>query len=185
MTMKNSIIAATAAVTLLSLTACGSESMQDTEAAGEIGDETLATLIGGGGNLSTSAGILRDSGLQTIFDGNAPYTVFAPTDAAFEAVELPLDDAGAQAAQVAIMREHIVPGFLTRADIEGAIESAGGSVEMQTMGSNTLTFSMDGDELLIAASDGSGAHVAGAGQSGENGTLFAVDSVLKSLDAPG
>ncbi len=185
--MKKSIIlCALAACSFSALSACGGDTpAEDASASGEIGSETLAALIDDSPDLSTTAEILGDTGLQSVFDGNAPYTVFAPTNEAFAAQDIPLEGEEAQAARVAILREHIVPGFLTRADIVGAVESSGGSVEMQTMGSNTLTFTQDGDTLVIASSDGSQARETGAGISGANGSVFPVDGVLKSLDAPG
>lgn len=182
---KRTILTALAAGGMLALTACGSDSAEDAEASGEVGSETLAALVEEHEQLSTTAEILGDTGLQNVFDGNAPYTIFAPTDDAFDALDIPLDGEEAQAARVAILREHIVPGFLTRDDIVGAIESGGGSVEMQTMGSNTLTFSEDGGTLVVASSDGTEARVAGAVMSGANGSVFPIDGVLKSTDEPG
>lgn len=182
---KTTILSAFAAGSLLALGACGSEATEETQVEGEVGSETLAALIDGEGDLSTAADILGDTGLQGVFDGNAPYTVFAPTNDAFAELEMPLEGEEAQAARVAILREHIVPGFMTREDIAGAIDGAGGSVEMQTMGSNTLTFTEEGDTIVIASSDGMQARVSGTGMSGANGTVFPVDGVLKSLDAPG
>lgn len=176
------LFTAIAASSLLALAACGSETTEDTPNA--VSTDTLATVIEDDSELSTVTGILGDTGLQAVFDGNAPYTVFAPTDAAFDQLDLPLDDDDAGAARVAILREHIVPGFLTLEDLVNAVESAGGSVEMQTMGSNTLSFSGNADELFITSSDGSEARVAGAGLSGSNGTVFPIDAVLKSTDAP-
>lgn len=181
MTMKP-IISALATCSLLALGACGSETTEGV-APGEVSAQTLATVIEGDADLSIVAGILEDSGLQAVFDGNAPYTVFAPTDEAFAELDLPLDDPDTAAARVAILREHIVPGFLTMEDITAAIDSAGGSVEMQTMGSNTLTFSGNVDELIIASSDGRQARVVDAGLSGANGTVFPIDALLKSIDA--
>lgn len=181
---KKRAICALAACTLLALGACNSE----TERAGsgeEIGNETLAAALEGAEGLSTATEILGNAGLQGVFDGNAPYTIFAPTDEAFSDLDIPLDDPQGRAARVAIMREHIVPGFLTREDIEAAMSSSGGSVELQTMGSNTLTFSSDGDEIAITASDGAQAQISGIGLSVANGTVFPINGVLKSMDQPG
>lgn len=176
------LLTAIAAGSLLALAACNSET--DADAPVAVSTDTLATVIQSDGDLSTVANIFGDSGLQAVFDGNAPYTVFAPTDEAFETLDLPMDGAEAGAARVAILREHIVPGFLTLEDIAAAIESAGGSVEMQTMGSNTLTLSGDVNEITITSSDGSEARIVDAGLSGLNGTVIPIDAVLKSLDAP-
>jgi len=181
---NKTILSALAACSLLALGACGSNSAEEA-ANGEISSDTLAAVIDDADDLSVTADILGNSGLQGVFDGNAAYTVFAPTDDAFDGIDIPLNEDEARAARVAILREHIVPGFLTQDDIIAAVESAGGSVEMQTMGSNTLTFSEDGEVLVIASSDGSEARVSGTALSGANGTVFPIDSVLKSMDAPG
>lgn len=179
MTVKP-LFAALAACSLLALGACGSE----TEGVRPGGDstQTLATVIASDADLAVVAEMLTETGLKGVFDGDVPYTMFAPTDDAFARFDLPLDGADAGAARVAILREHIVPGFLTMEDITAAIASAGGVVEMQTMGSNTLTFSGDVDELVITSSDGSQARVVDAALSGANGTVFPIDAVLKSLE---
>lgn len=177
------ILSALAACSMMALAACGSNQAEETNATGEVESQTLAALIDEADDISVASDILSNSGLRGVFDGAAPYTIFAPTDEAFEQIDIPLEDEEARAARVAIMREHIVPGFLTLDDIVTAVQRAGGSVEMQTMGSNTLTFSGDADDLVITSSDGSEAHVSGAALSGANGTVFPVDGVLKSMES--
>ena len=170
---------------LLTLGACNSDAEVDAEGQGngEIGNETLAALMEDADDLSTVTDIMGSSGLQGVFDGNAPYTVFAPTDEAFSALDVPLEDEETRAARVAILREHIVPGYLSRDDIVAAIGRSGGSVEMQTMGTNTLTFSGTEDALRVASSDGSQASVTGEVLSGANGSIIPIDGVLKSMNA--
>lgn len=179
------ILTTLAASTLLALGACNSETGEvDSAAESEVRIETLAALIADDDDLSTVSDMLGDSGLYGVFDANAPYTFLAPTDAAFAAFDAELEGEEASAARVAIIREHIVPGYLTRDDIVAAIGRSDGSVEMQTMGSSTLSFSGDGDELVITSSDGAQARVAGTVSSGANGSVIPIDSVLKTLDAP-
>lgn len=183
---KKTALSAFAVVSVFALAACGAETPAgEAQTEGEMRNETLAALIENSDKLSTTATMLGNSGLQNVFDGPAAYTVFAPTNEAFEGMDLPPENEAAQAARAAILREHIVPGFMTRDDIIGAVESAGGSVEMQTMGSNTLTFREENGTLILAASDGSEARVTGPGLSGSNGSVLPIDGVLKSLDAPG
>ncbi|WP_338241092.1 fasciclin domain-containing protein [Aurantiacibacter hainanensis] len=182
---KKPFLAAAAAASLFALTACGSDAGEGGEADGGVGTSTLAALIEDADDLSVVSEIVSNAGLSGVFDGNAPYTVFAPTDEAFSALDVPLEGEETRAARVAILREHIVPGYLSREDIVAAIESAGGSVEMKTMGSNTLTFTRDADNLVVTSSDGSEASVEGEVMSGVNGSVIPIDGVLKSMASPG
>src|SRR5690606_2675136 len=94
--------------------------------------------------LSVVAAALGDSGLAQVFDGAGSYTIFAPNDAAFDALGetgAALREPGQRAAMAAVLRDHIVPGYLTPTDIEAAIEAQGGSVKVETMGDHSLTFS--------------------------------------------
>ena len=178
---RTMLTAAVAAASLTFLSACN-EPAGDAEeiAAEDTSNETLAALIGGADDLSMTAEALSDAGLQSIFDGNTPYTLFAPTDAAFEGLGLPLEGEEARAARVAILREHIVPGHLTMDDIRSAVDQAGGSAEMQTMGSGTLTFRGE-EDITVTASDGTEATLAGDPMTGINGSVFPVDAVLKGV----
>ena len=185
--MNRMMLTATlAAAGLTVLSACSEPTGDAAEIAAEdTTDETLAALIGGADDLSMTSEALSDAGLQSIFDGNTPYTLFAPTDAAFQGLDLPLEGEEARAARVAILREHIVPGYLTMDDIRSALEQAGGSVEMQTMGSGTLTFSGEDESVTVTASDGSEAMLAGDPMSGANGSVFPIDAVLKNVSGEG
>ncbi len=180
----NHILVALATTGLFTLTACNSESDIEGENAEQVSSDTLAALLQRSDDLTVVSEILGNAGLQGMFDGNAPYTIFAPTDAAFSALDIALDEEDAGAARVAIVREHIVPGFMSREDIEAAIGRSDGSVEMQTMGSNTLSFSMDGDNLVVTSSDGTQGTISGDVMSGANGSVIPIDTVLKAMDDP-
>ncbi|WAT19080.1 fasciclin domain-containing protein [Aurantiacibacter sp. MUD11] len=180
MTFDNRL-AAMAALALL-LTGCGTGGNEEQSSEGEVSSATVASLLGEAENLSQVSDVLGDVGLQSVFDGNAPYTIFAPTDEVFAALDLQLDGDEMRAARVAMIREHIVPGFLTLQDIETAIDGAEGSVELQTMGTNTLTIRREVDGLLVTSSDGAEAHLVGPAESGVNGTIFPIDALLKDLE---
>jgi uncharacterized surface protein with fasciclin (FAS1) repeats len=178
-------LSALAAATALLLTpGCTQESDENT-VAGEPSNETLATLMARDDDLSFVSSTLSDAGLAEVFDGTAAYTIFAPTDAAFDA----LGEAGQdlrspdqRAAVVAILRDHIVPGYLTRDDIARAIElSDDGRVQMGTMGARTLTFTEDGGDLVITSEDGAQARAEGESLRASNGVAIPLDGVLRRI----
>lgn len=181
------LAAAMAAATALAVPACKSETAADNdqaEASGPSG-QTLAAMVAGADGLSTVSEGLKDAGLVQVFDGTAPYTVLAPRDAAFEK----LGEAGAdlkqpeqRAALAAILRDHILPGYLTPEDIGKAIDrAAGNSVKMKTMGDHVVSFARDGDVIVATQADGATARFAGDALLAGNGVAIPVDGVLKKV----
>ena len=186
--MKTGAKAAAMAAAMLMLQACSGDAAEGDEAA-EASDETLASMVAESDDLSTVSGVLGDAGLAQVFDGAAAYTLFAPEDAAFEALGEAGEDLRTpeqRAAMVAILRDHIVPGYLTPDDIENAIALADdGSVEMRTMGDHTLTFTGEGEVVTVTGEDGATAQFAGDALRASNGVAIPLDAVLRKLgEAP-
>jgi len=176
-----------AAAGFLPLTACsGDGSETGEEAAAEPSSETLASLVAGDDDLSTVSATLADAGLAQVFDGAAAYTLLAPRDAAFEqlgAAGTTLRSAEQRPAMVAVLRDHIVPGYLTPEDIARAIELDGdGKVEMRTMAGHTLTFSSDNGTIVVTGADGASARVAGEALRASNGVAIPVDGLTVEID---
>ena len=181
-------LAAFAALSLLALPACSADETADqADAESEPTDDTLAAAISDADGLTVVASALGNSGLAQVFDGAGSYTIFAPNDAAFEALGetgAALREPGQSAAMAAVLRDHIVPGYLTPADIESAIEAQGGAVKVETMGDHALTFTRADDGIRVTSDDGSAAMLTGDALKARNGVAIALDGVLKKVDAP-
>jgi len=153
-----------------------------------VSDETLAQLVADDDDLSIVSGALNEAGLGQVFEGAAAYTLLAPEDAAFDKLgeaSADLRTPEQRPAMVAILRDHIVPGYLTPEDIENAIKlSDDKSVEMKTMGDHTLTFTGGGDAITVTSEDGAVAHIAGDALRGSNGVAIPLDGLLKTAAAP-
>ena len=181
--------AAALAGAALLLHACSGETAENEDEAAEVSSATLASLVSDADGLSTVSDVLGEAGLSQVFDGAASYTLFAPQDAAFEKLGEAGDElrsAEERPAMVAILRDHIVPGYLTPADIANAIEAADdGSVEMRTMGAHTLTFTGEGETITVTSEDGASARFAGDALRASNGVAIPLDGVLKKVtEAP-
>jgi uncharacterized surface protein with fasciclin (FAS1) repeats len=169
----------------LLLAACSGES--DGEAAAEPSSETLAAIVSQADDLSVVSAALEDAGLAQVFDGAAPYTLLAPQDAAFEG----LGEAGAtlrspeqRPAMVAALRDHIVPGYLTPADIAKAIElDNDGKVAMRTMAGHTLTFASADGTISATGEDGTTVRFAGDALLATNGVAIPVDGLAVDVGA--
>jgi uncharacterized surface protein with fasciclin (FAS1) repeats len=187
--MATKVLAALVSVAgVLMLPACG-DGADESDASAEVSDETLASVVEDADGLSVVSDALGDAGLAQVFDGAASYTLFAPQDEAFDA----LGQAGEElrtpeqrAAMVAILRDHIVPGYLTPEDIANAIELADdGNVEMRTMGGHTLTFTSANNAVIVNAEDGASAKFAGEALRASNGVAVPLDGVLKKVVVDG
>lgn len=186
-TKRGAFLGAIAPLTLV-LAACSGDADTSTDpnaATQEDMARTLATMLAGDEELSAMSTALSRTGISTMLDGPSSYTLLAPTNAAFEAVsagEL-LNDEAQMPVVAGLLREHIIPGALTPESIRDAVEDKGGPVTMRTLGSGTVTFSLDSDGISILGSDGSEAKLASGAVVGNNGVLFPIDGVLAALPA--
>jgi uncharacterized surface protein with fasciclin (FAS1) repeats len=180
-------LAIAAAIALVPLAGCskGSDKADAGRAAtASPASDTLAAALSKQDNLSTLSGALKDTGLSQVFDDSGSYTIFAPNNTAFAK----LGDAGKALRQpdhkailTAVLRDHIVPGYLTPDDIGTAIDAQGGRVKVQTMGNHKLTFTREGDGYHVAGEDGSTALIAGDAVTASDGVAIPLDGVLKKL----
>lgn len=178
-------VGAAALLLALPLAACNEAGSTDektatTQTTGDM-TRTLAAAMPEQTELSTLNQALRTTGLGSIFDGTASYTVLAPTNDAFDAL-------GAQGAALmekenhallaAVLKDHIVPGQISLDAIDTAIAQKGGKVSMTTLGEGTVTFSKDKDGFVVTRGDGSSARLLNKAVNASNGTILQLDKVL-------
>jgi uncharacterized surface protein with fasciclin (FAS1) repeats len=167
---------------VLSLAACGGETEKadgGTGASPAPSSRTLAAAIGDEGDLDTLQAVVANAGLSDVLEGKGPYTVFAPADAALATAGGDLSGAAMKAQSAALLRAHIVPGSLTRADILAAITRGGaGGAQMRTMADGLLTFTRDGEAVIVTAEDGAVARLTGDETVASNGVIQPVDALL-------
>lgn len=172
---KGGLIAASA----LMLASCGSESDIEVEETAGVEDSSgspMSDAIGSQEGLGTVAGALESTGLEGVLEGEASYTLLAPTDAAFEAFG-ELGDDGALIAN--LLRSHMIPGAIT----PEAIKEAGGETAMTSFGSGELTFTVDGDTITVTNGDGQSAKLTGKAVVTSNGVILPIDTVLADASA--
>jgi len=120
----------------------------------------------GAGNFKTLAAALTAAGLIDTLKGKGPFTVFAPTDAAFAKVpKADLDALLADKAKLtAVLTYHVVPGKVMAKDVKaGKVKTVqGGEITVATTGGVTV------DGAKVSATD----IVA------DNGVIHVIDSVI-------
>jgi len=118
------------------------------------------------GNFKTLVTALTAAGLVDTLKGPGPFTVFAPTDAAF--AKIPKADLDAllkdKAALTKVLTYHVVPGKVMAKDVKaGSVKTVqGGNVTLATMGGVTVN----------------GAKVVAADVAADNGVIHAIDTVI-------
>jgi len=177
------LFAAMAALSLTPLAAC---SDNGSDASNTSADPLLSEAIGSTNDLSKFAEALKKTGLIGIFDGPASYTILAPDDGAFaklEEADEPLMEADQAAVLAAIVREHILPGAVTPNDIKAAVEaSSSKSAIITTMGSDGITFTLEGGRIVATSGDGRRALLSASPIRAANGVVIPVDAVLRETD---
>lgn len=163
---------------LLTLAACSGGEEKTSGAPAAPSNQTLTAAVDEAADLSSLETLIEVSGLNTVFEGVGPYTLLAPTDAALQAAAPDLGQAANRAAAAALLRAHVLPGAVTRADIGKAIDASGGPVTMRTMAGGEVTFSRDGQTILVAGPGNSRARLTGAEQLVANGVVQPVDGVV-------
>jgi uncharacterized surface protein with fasciclin (FAS1) repeats len=155
--------------------------------AAQPGQETIAAALAGDGDLGRLNEIVRNSGFEEMLGGIGPYTLFAPGNDALAR----LGDERANALKgeamrpqaIALLRSHIVPGLVTRRDLEAALARNGAQpTRMRTMAGGTLTFSRDGDAIVVTG-EGTRARLVEE-TTAANGAIQRIDALLVSMEAP-
>lgn len=132
---------------------------------------------------TTLVAAVKAAGLVTTLKGSGPFTVFAPTNAAFSAlpagtVETLLKPEN-KAKLSTILTYHVVPGRLDFAAISSAIASGGGKAVVKTVAGGSLTATMNGPHnILVTDQNGNQAHVTTYDVYQSNGVIHVIDRVL-------
>jgi uncharacterized surface protein with fasciclin (FAS1) repeats len=124
-------------------------------------DKDIVDTAVGAGDFKTLAAALKAADLVSTLKGKGPFTVFAPTDAAF--AKLPagtvenLLKPGNKQQLVDILTYHVVPGKVMAADVVGMDEAKavnGQMIDVQVDGSSVRVNEANVTSTDIAASNG-------------------------------
>jgi uncharacterized surface protein with fasciclin (FAS1) repeats len=133
-------------------------------------------------DLSTLVAAVKAAGLVETLSGEGPFTVFAPTNAAFAklpagTVEHLLKPENKEQLQ-SILTYHVVAAKAPAAAAIKMVQDGDGSASIATVQGGELTFSLQGDALMIEDSKGNMATVVAADLMQSNGVVHVIDTVL-------
>lgn len=131
---------------------------------------------------TTLVAAVKAAGLVETLQGEGPFTVFAPTNEAFEALpagtvdELLKPENKDQLAKV--LTCHVVAADAMSDAIGQMIADDGGTHPVNTVGGCTLQAKMDGDKITLTDETGGVATVTIADVDQSNGVIHVIDKVL-------
>ena len=131
---------------------------------------------------TTLVAAVQAAGLVDVLMSDGPFTVFAPTNAAFDklpkgTVETLLKPENKEMLQT-ILKYHVAAGKWSAKDIIDAIKKGNGKYSFKTLSGGTLTAWMKGKDVYITDENGNSAKVTIADVNQKNGVIHVIDAVV-------
>ncbi len=138
--------------------------------------QNIVTIASGNSSFSTLTRAVQAAGLAETLSGEGPFTVFAPTDAAFQALERQRPGILQQLLQpenretlVKILTYHVVPGRVLSSNLS--------SGQVNTVEKGAVNVQVSGNRVTV-----NNARVTQADISASNGVIHVIDKVLLPPD---
>ncbi|MGW9686495.1 fasciclin domain-containing protein [Flagellimonas sp. 2504JD1-5] len=126
---------------------------------------------------------VKASELEDILDKSGPFTIFAPTDAAFERFSNnkmeELINSKDKSELKSLLGYHIVAGHLSASKILRALCQGNGKASFTTIQGKKLRAHMDGIDIVLTDPTGNTAKITVADVNQENGIIHEIDSVIQ------
>jgi uncharacterized surface protein with fasciclin (FAS1) repeats len=131
---------------------------------------------------TTLVAAVQAAGLVDTLNGAGPFTVFAPTNAAFGKLPAGTVETLTQPANkstlTTVLTYHVVPGRKTAQQIMADIRAGGGTATYTTVQGGTLRATMSGNAVVLTDAKGGQSRVTMADVMQSNGVIHVVDTVL-------
>ena len=191
---RTAALAGVSIAAMLALAACGNNAEEAAPADATAADAsamapapaasgTVVEVAQGNADFSTLVSAVTAADLAATLGGAGPFTVFAPTNAAFAKVpaatrETLMAPAG-KADLTKILTYHVVPGRVDAATLTQQIQAGGGSAALTTVQGGTLTARVGADgSVTLTDEKGGVSRVVQADVAASNGVIHAIDTVV-------
>jgi uncharacterized surface protein with fasciclin (FAS1) repeats len=133
-------------------------------------------------NLTTLVAAVKAAGLVDTLSGPGPFTVFAPTNDAFNLLAPGTVDKllmpENKPSLVKVLTYHVVPGTITSADLMARIKAGGGTTTLTTVEGEPITATMEGNVIKLTSATGNVSFIQTADVRQSNGMVHVVNGVL-------
>lgn len=131
---------------------------------------------------TTLVAAVKAAGLVNVLEGPGPFTVFAPTNEAFD--KLPAGTVSNllkpenKQKLTQILTYHVVPGRISTKDLKKMIKKGGGKAELKTVEGGMLTVTMSDGKFMITDEKGGTATITIPNVYQSNGVIQVINAVL-------
>jgi uncharacterized surface protein with fasciclin (FAS1) repeats len=144
--------------------------------------KTIVDVAVGSSDHTTLVAAVKAADLVATLQSAGPFTVFAPTNAAFAklpagTVETLLKPEN-KATLAKILTYHVVAGNLNAAAVGKAIKDAKGSLKVKTVSGGILTASLKDGNVILTDEKGGVSTVVTTDLAASNGVIHVIDSVV-------
>ena len=131
---------------------------------------------------TTLVAAVKAAGLVETLQSKGPFTVFAPVNAAFNALPegtvSTLLKPESKDKLVSVLTYHVVAGNLNFKALERQIKMSNGKAILKTVQGGTLIAKMNGDNILLEDTHGTLANITITNVNQSNGVIHVIDHVL-------
>jgi uncharacterized surface protein with fasciclin (FAS1) repeats len=131
---------------------------------------------------TTLVAAVKAAGLVETLQGPGPFTVFAPVNAAFNALPAGTVDTllkpENKSQLTSVLTYHVVPGRLNAQALARMVKAKGGVATLKTVQGGTLTVKKNGDNLIVQDAKGGIANITITNVNQSNGVIHVIDHVL-------
>ena len=144
--------------------------------------KTIVDIAVGSKEHTTLVAGLTAADLVTTLQSAGPFTVFAPTNAAF--AKLPAGTLETllkpenKATLAKLLTYHVIAGTFDAAAVVKAIQANGGSLSLTTVSGNKLVASIKQGKVMLTDEKGNSATVVAADLTATNGVIHVIDAVV-------
>jgi uncharacterized surface protein with fasciclin (FAS1) repeats len=143
---------------------------------------TIAAVAMGNENFTTLVTALKQAGLAETFMNEGEYTVFAPTNDAFnkvpKATMVTLMSEDGRATLQNLLKYHVVAGEFKAGAVMKAIADNNNAYNVTTLAGQNITLSVNDGKVMIKDANGKMSTVVMADVDASNGVIHAIDTVI-------
>lgn len=142
----------------------------------------IVEVASGNADFSTLVAAVKAAGLVETLSGDGPFTVFAPTNAAFDKLPAGTVDGLLKPESLdklkSVLTYHVVAGKFDAAAVIDAINKNNGKYTVTTVQGGNIDLSLKGDKVMLTDANGGTAEVVMADVPASNGVIHAIDTVV-------
>ncbi len=133
-------------------------------------------------DFSTLVTTLKAADLVSALQGNGPFTVFAPTNAAFSKIDSKvlssLLEEGNKTKLANILTYHVIANKLVATDVISALDKGNGSVVLTALNGEAITVMQKDEKIWLRDSNDNYSEITATDIMADNGVIHVISSVV-------